>query len=40
VDATIAVIVGCLQLDCRINKCHKTPHTYQLLLDATKAVLG
>jgi hypothetical protein len=40
VDGTIAVIVGYLQLGCRINKRHKTPHTYQLVLDATEAVLG
>lgn len=39
-DATIEVIVGCLQTGCRINKRRKTPHTYQLLLDATEAVLG
>jgi hypothetical protein len=39
-DATIEVIVGCLQTGCRINKRRKTPHTYQLLLDATEAVVG
>jgi hypothetical protein len=39
-DAMIAVIVGCLQTGCRINKRRKTPHTYQLLLDATEAVVG
>ena len=39
-DATIAVIVECLQTGCRINKRRKTPHTYQLLLDATEAVVG
>lgn len=38
-DTTIAIIVGCLQTGCRINKRRKTPHTYQLLLDATEAVL-
>ena len=39
-DATIGVIVECLQTGCRINKRRKTPHTYQLLLDATEPVLA
>jgi Transposase DDE domain len=39
-DATIALIVACLQTGGRINKRRKTPHTYQLLLNATEAVLG
>ena len=36
----ISVIAECLALGCRINKSRKRPHTYQLLLDVTEALLG
>ena len=38
--AAITIIADCLAVGCRINKSQKTPHTYQLLLDVTEAVLG
>ena len=36
----ISIIAECLALGCRINKSQKRPHTYQLLLDVTEALLG
>lgn len=36
----ISSIAKCLAVGCRINKSHKTPHTYQLLLDLAEAALA
>jgi hypothetical protein len=38
--AALETLVRCVQIGCRINKGKKVPHTYQLLLDLTEAVLG
>jgi hypothetical protein len=36
----IEIIAACLAVGCRINKRRKAPHTYQLLLDVTEALLA
>jgi hypothetical protein len=39
-QVALETLVRCIQFGCRINKGKKVPHTYQLLLDLTEAVLG